>query len=363
MKRNQIIIVIVLIAAVSWIVSSDINKRKNLSIESEVEVGKETAAQMAKADRYETAKEITTPDGFINTEDFKIADQIGDKVVLIDFWTFSCINCQRTTPYLNAWYQKYKDFGFEIIGVHTPEFEFEKDYDNVIDAVKRFGIKHPVVLDNDFSTWKAYRNNYWPRKYLIDIDGYIVYDHIGEGAYDRTEQNIQHALQERKEKLGLNIIIPTGLVDPNAETPSRVGSPEVYFGASRNVILGNGPEHTVGEYTFTKPNSISANRLYLDGTWDVQPEFSTNKTAGSIIFKYSAKNVFMVASGDNTSARILIDGQPVDSAIAGDDVVNSKIIYSEERLYKLIADEQVSEHTLEIIVEKPGLSAFTFTFG
>ena len=137
-----------------------------------------------KSERYELAKEITTPDGFINTDGkpITINGLIGKKVILVDFWTYSCINCQRTTPYLNAWYEKYKDKGFVIIGVHTPEFEFEKDYNNVKMATGKFGIKFPVVLDNDFSTWTAYKNQYWPRKYLIDIDGYIIYDHIGEGS-------------------------------------------------------------------------------------------------------------------------------------------------------------------------------------
>ena len=134
----------------------------------------------AKAKLYPPAKEIEKPAGFINTDKLSIADLIGKKVILVDFWTYSCINCQRTTPYLNAWYEKYKDNGLEIIGVHTPEFEFEKEYNNVATAVKKFNIKYPVVLDNDYSTWFAYENRYWPHKYLVDIDGYIIYDRSEE---------------------------------------------------------------------------------------------------------------------------------------------------------------------------------------
>src|SRR3989338_3982296 len=155
-----------------------------------------------KASKYESAKEISTPDGFINTDNITIGELVGKKVVLLDIWTYSCINCQRTLPYLKAWHGKYKDKGLVIIGLHTPEFEFEKIYDNVRAAVQKFGITYPVVLDNDYSTWRAYRNQYWPRKYLIDIDGYIAYDHIGEGGYEETERQIQKALEERMTRLG-----------------------------------------------------------------------------------------------------------------------------------------------------------------
>src|SRR3990167_6793967 len=127
----------------------------------------------------------------------KLLEKNDKKVVLLDIWTYSCINCQRTIPYLNEWYKEYEDEGPVIIGLHTPEFSFEKVQENVEKAVKDFGIKYPVVLDNDFSTWQAYKNQYWPRKYLIDIDGYIVYDHAGEGQYKETEVAIQKALRER----------------------------------------------------------------------------------------------------------------------------------------------------------------------
>jgi thiol-disulfide isomerase/thioredoxin len=144
------------------------------------------------------APDISTPDGFINTDGkpITLAELRGKKVVLVSFWTFSCINCKRTLPYLNEWYSKYKDQGLEIVSIHTPEFAFEKVLKNVEDAVKVQGIQYPVVLDNDFSTWQAYGNQYWPRKYLLNKDGYIIYDHIGEGAYEETENRIKQALEE-----------------------------------------------------------------------------------------------------------------------------------------------------------------------
>jgi len=198
MQKN-IILVLVLVAIFGSIYYLNSQKAETgnsgQSAENNIKI-----ASMAKEDKakmYEPAKEISSPDAFINSDPFEISDLIGKKVILVDFWTYSCINCQRTLPYLNAWYDKYKDKGLEIVGIHTPEFDFEKEYTNVVEAVKKFDIKYPVVMDNDFSTWHSYNNRYWPRKYLIDIDGYIIYDHIGEGGYDETEQKIQEALKER----------------------------------------------------------------------------------------------------------------------------------------------------------------------
>jgi len=174
----------------------------------------QTMSIQEKEKIYPAAKEIVAPAGFINVDNVKIQDLIGKKVILVDFWTYSCINCQRTLPYLTSWYEKYKDQGLEIIGVHTPEFEFEKKIENVQWAIDKYGIKYPVALDNDYGTWNAYANRYWPRKYLIDIDGYVVYDHIGEGAYDATEKKIQELLRERMVRLNLSGEVAGGMVSP-----------------------------------------------------------------------------------------------------------------------------------------------------
>ena len=182
-----------------------------------------------KAGQYPRAVEIVNPSGFINTAPMKLADIIGTKIIMIDFWTYSCINCQRTTPYLNAWYKKYKDAGLEIVSIHTPEFDFEKKYDNVLAAVKKFEIMYPVILDNDYGTWSAYGNRYWPHKYLIDIDGYIVYDHIGEGAYDETERVIQKLLQEKMLRTGSATKIGSDLASPPPVDVPRAGKPGNIF--------------------------------------------------------------------------------------------------------------------------------------
>ncbi len=321
-----------------------------------------------KASRYGRVHEIVNPQGFINTTGLKLADLVGKKVILVDFWTYSCINCQRTLPYLNAWYEKYKDQGLEIVGVHTPEFKFEQELNNVTQAVKKYGIQYPVLLDNRYETWTAYGNRYWPRKYLIDIDGFIVYDHIGEGAYDETEKKIQELLAERAERLKTQFTAPAELVAPKniLETDAaKVQSPEIYFGSARNTYLGNGKSEWFGAQTLSLPTGIKTNILYLDGTWDFAGENAENKTLGRIVFRYQAKDVYFVASSKNPlSIRVLRDGQPLGN-LAGEDVnqSDSRATIQAERLYKLIKGDDYGEHTLEIIIESPGLRAFTFTFG
>jgi thiol-disulfide isomerase/thioredoxin len=161
--------------------------------------------EVTKEEKIIPPIEIKNPSGFVNTNDqpIKISDYIGNKVILLNIMTYSCINCQRTFPYVTAWYKKYKDDGLIVIGIHTPEFAFEKDKGNVEKAMKEFGINFPVVLDNEYATWNALENKYWPRKYLIDIHGNIVYDHVGEGAYEETEEKIKELLKERAVVLGI----------------------------------------------------------------------------------------------------------------------------------------------------------------
>lgn len=346
-----LIAVIALIVGAIYFISSNSVSRTG-SNETETISPKEDRLNVSqeKSKRYELAKEITTPDGFINTDGKPIAisDFIGKKVVLVDFWTYSCINCQRTTPYLNSWYEKYKDKGLVIVGIHTPEFEFEKDYNNVRTAVEKFGIKFPVVLDNDYSTWTAYKNRYWPRKYLIDIDGYIVYDHIGEGAYKETEQKIQEALNER-----MTILDERGVIDdPVTEeiaVQSGARSPETYFGSAR------------------EPSQKSF--LFPSDGWNITPEFAQNNSSdASIVYQYTAKDVFFVGSADaEVVVEVLLDGKPLESE-AGADIVkdsNGKTLVKikEARLYKIIQNSESKTHTLEFKILKPGLKAFTFTFG
>ncbi len=311
-----------------------------------------------KGRKFAVAPEISTPDGFINTDNLPItiSEFKGKKVVLLDIWTYSCINCQRTIPYLNEWHKKYEDGGLVIIGLHTPEFAFEKIQKNVEKAVKDFDIKYPVVLDNDFSTWRAYDNQYWPRKYLIDIDGYIVYDHAGEGQYKETEVAIQKALLERADRLNMDMEVSSSISSPENVVfvdSSKVKSPEIYFGWGRNEFLGNGIASPAGEQIFSLPKSISPNKLYLEGTWIFDYEYAENKNASSIVFNYEAKNVYMAAGSS----------KGVDIEIYKDDVFIKKITVKNETLYSIIEGADYGKHTLKIKILGDGLKAFTFTFG
>ncbi len=308
--------------------------------------------------------------GFINTTPFKLKDLIGKKVILIDFWTYSCINCLRAQPYLNAWYQKYKGQGLVIIGIESPEFDFEKNYNNVVQAIaNQYHIQYPVVEDNNLATWNAYQNQYWPADYLIDIAGYVTDTHFGEGDYAATESKIQAALTQRDQVLNLPDTVPTGTVNPsNAITVSANGvqSPETYFGAARNEFLGNGTQSAVGVQQLIAPSTTQLNTLYLDGTWNFQDQYASNQAAGAkIIYEYNSKNVYMVATASKpVKLTILIDGKPISATMRGADVAtDGTVTVQENRLYNLVEGSDYGERTLEIIVNSPGLDAYTFTFG
>ena len=346
----------------NMLADSSTGKQEDTSNTKTNSVGKNTNTNFLTLDqkkaKYSTAPDISTPDGFINTDgkSINISDFKGKKVVLIDFWTYSCINCQRTIPYLNSWYNKYKDEGLEIIGIQTPEFSFEKVQTNVQKAVKDLGIKYPVVLDNDFSTWNAYYNQYWPREYLIDIDGFVVHDHAGEGDYDITEKAIQLALVERDARLNVDTPMASGIVDPSNKVTvdaSQLGSPETYFGSERNEYLANGTAYLNGVQNLTIPTDIKENKLYLGGSWDFSSESAEGQGENTITYKYKAKNIYMVASSDlGVEVDVYIDGK-----------FSKTISIKDETLYTIVGGMDYSEHTLELKTKASGLKAFTFTFG
>jgi thiol-disulfide isomerase/thioredoxin len=322
-------------------------------------------------------KEIVNPSGFVNSGPITMAELVGKKVILIDFLTYSCINCQRTFPYINAWYDKYKEYGLEVIGIHTPEFAFEKDIGNVRVAMEKFGITHPIVLDNNYATWNAYGNSYWPRKYLVDINGNIVYDHIGEGGYEETESKIRELLTERARSLGL----PVPSFDEFAseaipEVTLGTQSPETYFGASRNNNFGSGVPGILGEQKFSEPQTVKPNTLYLIGAWNLSKEYAeTSSTVGTggtgsdrVNFLYSAKSVYFVAGASRSiEMEVLLDSAPVPESKKGADVYyrngKSYVVIEKNQLYKIIEGDTSEKHLLEFIISSPGLQAFTFTFG
>lgn len=301
--------------------------------------------------------EIINIHNWINSEPLTLKELRG-KVILIDFWTYSCINCIRTLPYITAWDEKYRDQGLVIIGVHSPEFEFEKDYDNVLAQVIKHNIQYPVALDNDFSTWRLFQNRYWPHKYLIDKNGTVRYDHIGEGGYEETERQIQLLLKE------INDDVSTDIVTPEAQDVEfgKINTPEIYFGMRRGNV-GNRPESSTGEVNYVLPETMEANIPYLEGIWISEDQYiQLVSNTGKIHLTYIAKSVNIVAGSDIPALlSIELDGA-MPAGAQGESMVNNSIVVSESKLYNLVNSEDYGTHNLTINAEK-GVKFYTFTFG
>ena len=314
-----------------------------------------------------TPPELQGISGYINTSSDEINQDIEGKVVIYDFWTYSCINCIRTLPYLTAWDEKYRDVGLVIVGVHTPEFEFEKKYENVVFATKKFGIKYPVVQDNEKEIWNDFQNRYWPRKYIADHEGYIRFDHIGEGAYKETEEVIQLLLAERSEVLG-KTIEKTELVNLDEFTHIALKTPEVYFGfdfADGRNQLGNEEGFSKNKIVDYKlPKQFKQNYFYMDGMWKNNNDgMKLISDSGKILLHFNAKQVNIVASND-AILKITYDGNSIPSEDRGQDVtLEGTIKISEPRLYNIINSELEGPHEIIIEVKNPGFEIFTFTFG
>ena len=243
--------------------------------------------------RFKKAPDLVGIEGYINTTEEDLREKMKGKVVLYDIWTYSCINCIRTLPFITAWDEKYSDQGLLIVGIHSPEFEFEKNIDNVKMAATKHGINYPVVLDNEKKTWDAFENRYWPRKYIADHEGFIRYDHIGEGAYEETEKVIQELLKERADSLGTSLPVSGELVNIGEFEHSWFRTPELYFGykfASGRNQLGNSegflPNQNV---TYSIPDKVNLHYFYLDGTWtNLEGSMKLVSDSGSIVLPYSA---------------------------------------------------------------------------
>ena len=315
---------------------------------------------------FKKAPDLVGIAGYINTNHEELKAAMKDKVVLYDIWTYSCINCIRTLPYITAWNEKYADKGLLIIGIHSPEFEFEKDINNVKTAVENYGIRYPVVLDNDMKTWKAFENRYWPRKYIADSEGYIRYDHIGEGGYAETEKIIQQLLEERSQLLGMNVTAAQPLVDLEEHKFLMSQTPELYFGykfAFGRNQLGNSegfnPDQIVA---YSIPDKLQEDYFYLEGQWhNLDDRMKLVSENGKIVLPYFAKSVNIVAAGQ-TELQILLDGNPITPKDAGTDMEGELVHISDERLYNIVSTKEAASHTLTIIT-KPGFEIYTFTFG
>lgn len=285
------------------------------------------------------------------------------KVVLVDFWTYSCINCIRTLPHLTAWDARYRDQGLVIVGVHTPEFEFEKKLSNVEQAVREHGIHYPVALDNDYQTWSSFSNQYWPAHYLIDRSGRVVYTHSGEGEYDATENNIRYLLGLKDSLASL----PKPEEEPSVFQLASDMTPETYLGFKRTRNFSS-PQGLVRERSvdFAFPKILPLHAWALSGLWQIQPErVVAEETGASLRLAFQARKVFLVlgsASGKPVSVTVLLNGQPVE-ARGGKDVHNSVLTVKGHALYELVNLPAFGQGLLELQTQDPGLEAYAFTFG
>jgi cytochrome c biogenesis protein CcdA len=285
---------------------------------------------------------------WVNSEPLTM-EQLKGQVVLVDFWAYSCINCKRTIPYLLDWYKKYHDKGLEIIGVHAPEFDFERDLANVKNAVQQDQIPYPVALDNNFSTWQAYKNHYWPAHYLVDKEGNVVYEHFGEGDYDITENNIRfllgiHEPMQAKVEAGERNIFET---------------PETYLGYSRSNAYSS-PETMQKDQSaiYSYPTSLHKNVWAIKGSWKINEQFiSTEEKNAAIKINFNAKKVFAVmGSPENKTINVKV--------LLNDKELHDKTITVKgHNLYSVVELPASAEGIVELVADEPGLDIYTFTFG
>jgi thiol-disulfide isomerase/thioredoxin len=299
------------------------------------------------------------------------AKELKGKVVLIDFWTYSCINCLRAVPYVRAWADKYKDDGLVVIGVHSPEFEFEGEMPNVQKAVKKFGITYPVALDSDHAVWNAFHNEYWPAHYFIDATGKVRHEHFGEGDYEQSERWIQELLKEANAKP-----MPTDTVSVDAQgieaaaDAGDVGSPETYIGYSHMEHFASpGGIKRDEVHSYTAPSAPQLNQWWFAGKWVEQERVAVLRSAGGkIAFRFHARDLHLVlgprANGEPVRFRVTIDGQALGANHGVDTDAQGNGVVKETRLYQLVRQKgPVADHTFEIEFEDSGVQAFSFTFG
>lgn len=313
---------------------------------------------------------LSGADGWINSKPLTARDLKG-KVVLVDFWDYSCINCIRAIPYIRAWADKYRDSGFVVIGVHTPEFDVEKQMPNVERAVKRFDITYPVALDSDYKIWKAFHNQYWPAHYFIDATGKVRYEHFGEGDYDQSERWIQTLLKEVKAKpMPSSIVNVHGEGAEAAANVNDVRSPETYIGYARAEDFGSqGGIKRDTEHDYVEPSHLRLNQWGLAGRWsDHQQAAVLISAGGQIAIRFHARDLHLVmgpgAAGEHIRFRVTIDGKApgenhgIDTDSQGNGVVR------DDRLYQLIRQKgPITDRTFVIEFLDPGVEAFSFTFG
>jgi len=298
---------------------------------------------------------------WLNPEKAISITDLKGKVVLVDFWTYTCINCIRTLPHVTSWYDKYKDQGFVVIGIHTPEFAFEHDTNNVLHAISMYNIHYPVAQDNDYATWNNYNNQYWPAEYLIDKNGVIRRTHFGEGEYDQMEQAIQLLLKDAGHKV-------TAKIDTMPDTtPKTQLSPETYVGADRMQYYDPSGNTGVTKRYFVLAGDPHLNAFNLGGNWDIQSGNAVTGESAVLNYNFYADKVYLVlrpGTNKNPTVKVFIDNKPADSTNAGADVVNGVVTIDSDRLYNLIdLKGHPGAHLLRFEFQNSGTEVFAFTFG
>jgi thiol-disulfide isomerase/thioredoxin len=308
--------------------------------------------------------------GWLNSPPLTTAGLRGS-VVLVDFWTYTCINWLRTLPYLRAWAERYKQHGLVVIGVHTPEFDVEHDLDNVRRAVKELRVDYPVAVDSDYAIWSAFDNHYWPALYVVDAQGQIRHHRFGEGGYQESEMILQQLLTEvGSSGIGQDLVSvdPTG-IEAAADWDS-LRSPENYLGYQRteNFASSNGAVLNT-RHVYAAPTGLRLNHWALSGDWTVQAQATVlHQAEGRIVYRFHARDLHLVmgppAPGTPVRFRVLIDGEPPGAAHGTDVDDQGDGTVTEPRLYQLIRQPgPVSERTFEITFLDPGVQAYAFTFG
>ena len=303
---------------------------------------------------------METQDWFNTPEDHPLTlSSLRGRVVLVDFWTYTCINCIRTLPYLKAWDAAYRKDGLTIVGVETPEFQFEHEAGNVRNAIEQFGIRYPVVQDNNMGTWNAYGNEYWPADYLIDAQGKVRYTAFGEGDYGETETAIRALLAEAGYQVG-GKGHPTGVV-----VPSEEATPETYLGTARAERWATAPKSGTHDYGARPPSHLSLSEFAFSGTWEIDAQPAKAIANAGIDVEFEAKHVYLVLSSEDErplQVQVLLDGRPIPAADAGADVHDGVVTVGRQRLYTLVSLPRDEQHRLSLRFA-PGVTGYAFTFG
>ena len=308
--------------------------------------------------------------GWLNSPPLTVADLRG-KVVLVDFWTYTCINWLRTLGYVRAWAQKYEDQGLVVVGVHTPEFPFERDIDNVRWAAQDMSVEYPVALDSDYAVWRAFANRYWPAVYIADAEGRIRHHQFGEGGYEECERIVQRLLREAgRDGIGDDLVsVAADGFEAQADW-ATLESPETYLGyeQAQNFASPGGAEFDEPR-TYVAPDPLKLNHWALAGDWTIERRASVlHQTEGRIAFRFHARDVHLVmgpsARGTSVPFRVLVDGEPPGDAHGLDVDEHGGGTVARQRLYQLIRERgSITDRTFEITFLAPGVEAYVFTFG